>query len=255
MSDEKMMQDQMDETRRQMGETRASLADKLDSLENKFAATVQGATDTVNSVQEAVQGATDAVSSVTESMGNTVDSVKDTVEESVQSVRDKFNETVSSVSDSLDLSAHVARHPWPMMAGAVAVGFLGGCLLPSKELLEETTTPSPMRHKNGPSYASARHNGRGTQSESRPAPAPSLMQTVVAHFEPELDKLKSLALGALVSVVHDWLAPKVPESFRPQFNSVMNEAALKLTGTELSANGPAGARQQDAAPGGHRFAG
>jgi len=255
MPDEKLMQEQMDETRRQMGETRASLAAKLDTLESKVADTVQGATDTFESVKESVQGATDTFASVKESVGNTVDSVKESVEETVQSVRDTFHETVTAVSDSLDISAHVARHPWPMLGGAVALGFLAGRLLPVDESTPAETAAPPMEHGNGPSYASARHNGRGKKHEPRPAPEPSWMQNLVTQFEPELDKFKYMAIGSLVNIVHDLVAPKVPESFRSQFTEVMNDITQKLTSPEPSAQAPAGKKRQDFSSEAHRFAG
>ena len=87
-----------------MAETRHALTDKLDQLEQTVANTVSEAAETVEHVRDAVTG-------------------------TVQSVTDSVRDTVESVSDALDVTKQVERHPWGMVAGATAVGFVGGCLL------------------------------------------------------------------------------------------------------------------------------
>src|SRR5579859_6838521 len=84
-------------TRGQMNDTRAALSAKLETLERRIVDTVHGTADAV------VQ---------------TVDNVKDAV-----------HDTVGSVKDTFDLPLQVDRHPWAIVAGSVALGFLGGYLL------------------------------------------------------------------------------------------------------------------------------
>ena len=92
----------------QMHDTRSSLADKLENLERQV-------TDTVQTAASAVT--------------DTVASVKDAVHDTVATVKDSVQSGVASVKDSFDIPAHVERHPWAMMAGSVAVGYLGGRFL------------------------------------------------------------------------------------------------------------------------------
>src|SRR5947209_5600271 len=92
----------------QMLETRASLAEKLETLEQQVVGTVQSATTAVT---------------------DTVESVKDAVQETVEMARASVHHTVEAVKDTFDLSLQVRRHPWFMMAGSVALGYAGGCLL------------------------------------------------------------------------------------------------------------------------------
>jgi len=104
------MENETDVIRDQMLETRTSLTEKLEALEEKVVSTVQGTTE---SVQEAVQA-------VTESVQDTVTNVSESVQDTVESVKSTF-----------DIRQHVEAHPWAMFGGAVAIGFLGGRLMPS----------------------------------------------------------------------------------------------------------------------------
>lgn len=84
-------------TRSQMEGTRAALSEKLETLEQRMVATVHGAADAV---------------------AQTVDNVKDAV-----------HETVDNVKGTFDLRRQVERHPWAMVGGSIALGFVGGMLL------------------------------------------------------------------------------------------------------------------------------
>src|SRR4051794_29513643 len=94
--------------RQQMDETRTALTDKLELLEQQVVGTVQ-----------------DATSAVAETVGT----VKQAVQDTVQSVKETVHETVESVKETFDLKNQVERRPWMMVAGATALGFLGGYLL------------------------------------------------------------------------------------------------------------------------------
>src|SRR5262245_38479035 len=102
------MVDEPEVIREQMNETRTNLTEKIDLLERHLVDTVQGTSAAV---------------------AETVDSVKESVDETVQAVKESVRETVSSVKETFDLARQVERRPWTIMAGAVAVGFLGGRLL------------------------------------------------------------------------------------------------------------------------------
>jgi ElaB/YqjD/DUF883 family membrane-anchored ribosome-binding protein len=94
--------------RHQMEETRTHLAGQVEVLEHE--------------VMDMVHDATSAVA-------GTIESVKESVGETVETVQEAVKGTVTSVKHALDVSAHVRRHPWLMLAGAVAFGYVCGSFL------------------------------------------------------------------------------------------------------------------------------
>lgn len=92
----------MDDTlviRQQIEETKLQLTDKLESLEQQVSQTVQSAGDAVAATVEAVQG--------------TVESVTGAVEGAVH-----------SVSEAFDLRQQIDNHPFLVLGGAAALGYI-----------------------------------------------------------------------------------------------------------------------------------
>ena len=94
--------------RQQMVETRTHLAGQVEVLEHE--------------VMDMVHDATSAVA-------GTIESVRDTVGETVETVQEVVKGTMTSVKHTFDVSAHVRQHPWLMLAGAVAFGYVCGTFL------------------------------------------------------------------------------------------------------------------------------
>ncbi|HET6572228.1 MAG TPA: DUF883 C-terminal domain-containing protein [Fimbriiglobus sp.] len=117
---------------REMEATRTSLTDKVAALEQQVMGTIQNASDTVS---------------------NIVDTVKHVVPETLTSVKDTLTESVEEVSarvrSAFDLSSHVREHPWAMVGGATALGFMTGLLVfrgrsePSFTRLAAAASPPP----------------------------------------------------------------------------------------------------------------
>jgi len=176
--------------RHQMEGTRASLTEKLDTLENQVIGTVSQATDAVAHTVEDVKSA--------------VGSVTETVQETVQSVKEAFN-----------LSDHVRHHPWAMMGGAVAAGFIGGYLLgPSRS--QQEAEPAP-RAPAPPSPAAAPES-----SSSREESDTGLLQT-----------LKGLAIGTLMNLVREVVSSSLPDNIKPDVLSVVDDFTTRLGGRPL----------------------
>ena len=93
------MDDTSEVIRQQMDEIRSQLSDKLESLEHQVSDTVQSTGTAVNA---------------------TVSAVQDTVETVTEAVRD----AVHSVSNAFDIRRQVDRHPWLVLGGSVALGYL-----------------------------------------------------------------------------------------------------------------------------------
>jgi ElaB/YqjD/DUF883 family membrane-anchored ribosome-binding protein len=193
--------------RQQMQETRTSLTEKLEALEQQVTGTVQEAkaavTDTVTTVKDAVTG--------------TVDAVKDTVQD-----------TVESVKETLDLRRQVERHPWAMLGGSVAAGFVGGCLfdLAAEELNYATRRrrSAAFTHRNGAPLLPA---------ASERAAGPSWMEELADKFHDEIGQLKGLAIGAALGVARDLLAQSTPDNLRGQVTELLDSITTKLGGQPM----------------------
>jgi ElaB/YqjD/DUF883 family membrane-anchored ribosome-binding protein len=206
-----MANDEPEVIRQQMEETRASLTEKLETLEQQVVDTVQGATTAVT---------------------ETVESVKEAVQETVETVKDTFQGTVETVKDTFDLRRQVDQHPWLMVGGAAALGYAAGSLLPRAE-----TGRRDFRH-----HASLLHSNGGVRRhaadeaipppQARPA-EPSRLSSLAGTFGPEIDRLKGLAIGALMGLVRDMVARSAPPSLSSQLTDVMNDFTLKLGGQPL----------------------
>jgi len=174
-----------------MEQTRSSLSDKLELLEQKVSDTVQVAATAV----------TDTVETVKESVEATVDSVKET----------------------LNLSLHVQRHPWAMVSGAAAVGFLGGWLL-----------TSARRSEAAPTHSAAPPVPRDGQTPALPkqpaAEQSSWLGSLLRTFVPDLEKLKGLAIGAAAGMVRDLILEQTADDFKPYLTEKINDLTANLGG-------------------------
>jgi ElaB/YqjD/DUF883 family membrane-anchored ribosome-binding protein len=204
------MENEPEVIREQMEATRTDLTERLELLEQTVVGTVRettgAVTDTVKKVQEAVK--------------DTVDVVKGTVEETVEEVRETFN-----------LSRQVERHPWLMLGGAVATGFVAGRLLGPAEAFAGRLGSGEARPRG---YTSAAPSLPGTPLNPAPPPPeeePSFLGRLLDQFAPEVDKLKGLAVGALVGALGKAVTRQLPPEYAPTVNDVVHSVTAKLGGT------------------------
>ena len=196
------MDQKLEVIRLQMEDTRASLTDKLEALERKVTGTVER---TARAVEDAVACVKDAVSG-----------------------------TVDGVKEVFDISRQVGRHPWKMMAGSVAVGYLAGMLMPGAY--------GEQKRRKGyglPAGSSAiLRNGGASQLES-PAisssvsavPAsPSVLDEWRDRFRAEIGTLQSVAIGTILGIIRDTVTPTVPPEIRTQIKEVIDDITTKLGG-------------------------
>ena len=230
--------------RQQMQATRASLTDKLEALENRVVGTVEGATSAVT---------------------DTVNCVKEAVQDTVQSVKGSLHDTVDTVKESVNIAHHVERHPWLMFGASVATGYIGGALLfsagPSRRSSRgvrhaEEWGMGPARLGGaaaGETYVA--HEGNGHHREAfRPEARPDehgLLSTVTEKFGPEIDKLKSIAIGTLFGLGRELLARSVPGPISSQLTDLVDDVTRKLGGEPvrgplLSESCPAGTASRSA---------
>jgi hypothetical protein len=242
-----------------MAAQRASLDQKLDRLENRIVQTVDGAREAV---------------------AETVQTVKDTVQSSVESVRGAVHSSVEAVKDTLDVPAQVQRNPWAMFGGSVALGFAAGCVLnhakrPSRELGSGAFYGREAGYASRPATGSwpSERQPSDWAAERRPiseagtaASGESLRPSTQGHaswlnelsrtFAPELQKLKGMAIGAVMGVVRDLANQAVAEPLRPQVSELLNNVTTKLGGEPMEGHmldeELLARRRGDGHPNGHR---
>jgi hypothetical protein len=124
------------------------------------------------------------------------------------------------VKETLSLPRQVERHPWAMMAGAAAMGFVGGWLsAPRRTMWTQSTSPAVAQ-------ASILRDGNTANGihESQPNWLASVREAVA----PEIEKLKSLAIGTVAGIARDVLADSVPDALKPRINEIADDLTRKL---------------------------
>jgi ElaB/YqjD/DUF883 family membrane-anchored ribosome-binding protein len=222
---------EMSAIRHQMDETRSALTDKLERLEQKVTDSVQGTVQTV----------TDTVQGTVQSVGSTVENVRHAVEDTVNSVKTSVRDTVHAVGEAMSISHHVERHPWAMVAGATAVGFIGGYLLmkPSENAradekfrhlaasqgrVPETRLPPNQSFNAEPVTRSAT---RETMSDMRGG------QHTISFpdwLKPAATQVQSLAVGAALGLMRDMLVRSVPKPMTAQVTEIVDGLTTSLGG-------------------------
>jgi ElaB/YqjD/DUF883 family membrane-anchored ribosome-binding protein len=210
-----------DEIRQRIEQTRADLTEKLETLEHE--------------VKDTVSGATNAVI-------DTVQTVKNTVEGTVEAVKQKVEGTVESVRQTLDPRRQFERHPWPMVGGSIALGYLAGSVLPSTMRLARTTISGmgiSTTDCREPEIASPQAeqsdevdrflNEGGGQAPIEPQ-GPSLWTNLAQRFAPEISEVKRLAIGALFGLLADQVKKSLPDNLSAQMGSILDSVGSKLAG-------------------------
>jgi len=188
---------------------RSSLAEKLEALESQVADTVQGVTSAVSNVKDVVQ--------------DTVDSVKDSVQDAVGAVQDSFDRTLQ-----------MENHPWIVLGGAFALGFMAGKVLPDvpSATHEPTAQPNgrPMGHDGASNGGVSSWPASATASAAAQPQRSSWLQDLGRSLAPEIDKFKGLALGAALGLVRDYVKKAVPPDLGNQLAGMIDSATSKLGG-------------------------
>jgi len=218
--------------RQEMEETRHSLQNKLETLEQQVKETVSEATETVSTVK-------DTVDAVKETMQETASAVKETVHDTVSTVKESVHETVQSVRETLDLRKQVDEHPWAMMAGAVAVGYVGGKMLfnmlperPAEMTTLMSTSPQPEPERTSGHRGNGHGGARKHRKHAEPATS-GILGFVTQHFNQELTMLKNMAIGAAGNMVRELLVNAAPEPLADRIKEVVDGLTEKLGGQPM----------------------
>jgi len=195
--------------RQKMEKNRESLTEKLETLEEKISETVEGAT---TAVKETVEDARSAVK-------ETVETVKETVEESVESVK-----------DAMDISAHVQNHPFLMLGGAIAGGYILGSLLSDR-----TSRVDPTAE------AMASSSTSNWSTNDRPTKNEEPENNWLAGFEDEIKQWKGVAIGVALGAFRELIKDQVPERLSDTVSSLIDAFTVKMGGEPMAASEKKGA--------------
>jgi len=188
------MAEQPEVIKLQMEETREALSEKIGALEDHVLGTVQ---DTTEAVSQTVEKVADAVQS-------TVDTVKEEVEKGVETVKHTF-----------DLRHQVEQHPWGMLAGSVAVGYL------AERLLAKPAAAPPWPRERPEPYARQ-------EFAARESAEPGWFEKVGEQFEPALSKLKTTAIGAGMGLLGQLILDAAPPTYRESLQEIIDDVTKSL---------------------------
>ena len=177
------MSDTPDEIRQQMEETKSQLSDKLVSLESQVTETVQSTGTAVNATVEAVQ-------------------------ETVETVTGAVQDAVQSVSNAFDLQRQFQRNPWLVLGGAAVLGYF------AVEFLRGSRRKPARPLATNPASASIVCNPSDTNGKPATESA-ATAAAIAAAYESGREssyrhELRSVAVGALITVFQDVAARAVP---------------------------------------------
>ena len=141
-------------------------------------------------------------------------------------------DSVSTVKDSFDVKLQVRRRPWTLLAGATALGFLGGLRLrshgaghPAQNGKNDGAPPARVVAAAPPcSDANDGTNGANAARHSHPA-ATGWGAGWGGRFQPEISALRGVAMGALLELAREMItrpAARPPRQPAAEVNRVSN---------------------------------
>ena len=204
------MENETEVIKHQMEETRTALTEKLEAVEELVASTVK----------ETTQAVSDTVETVTGTVENTVNTVAESVENVTESVKNAF-----------DIRGYVEEHPWMVLGGSVAVGYLLGTLLPSRP--SGGTSWGGASASYAPSSSPTPSAGATSYASSQEASTGGMFSSFLEGLTPVVDKLKGLALGTAASVVGEMIVKNLPDNLKSEVTSLIDDTTRRMGGSVL----------------------
>jgi len=209
------MEDEPEVIRDQMQETRTALTEKLDTLQQKVA---------------------DTVESITTPMTETVQTVKDAVSDTVETVKDSVSDAAESVKETFNVKRQVENHPWPMVLGGVAAGFVLGRMLPSpieaaREVISRTDSVAATMSQTPQRHNGAHHAAEVPRQESA---GEQVMSQISNAVKGELGKLAGLGVSIGVGLLRDVLTQSMQGEVGNRVREMLDDVTHKLGGKPIS---------------------
>jgi ElaB/YqjD/DUF883 family membrane-anchored ribosome-binding protein len=143
----------------------------------------------------------------------------------------KATEKIKAIKESLNLPEQVNQHPWAFVGGAAGVGFAVGWLFRQRPVAV-VQVPVPAAGEEG----EMAHAGNGRKTAVAVEASRSWWAPVKEKIDPEIQKLKALAVGVVLDRVEDVLVAPVPEEMRPQVQTILDNIKEKLITQASSAD-------------------
>lgn len=169
--------------RQEMEQTRSHLVKRLESLEHQVSDTVQSTATSVNATVEAVQ-------------------------ETVESVTGAVQNAVHSVSNALDVRRQFDRHPWLVLGGSAALGYLAlefRAASAKKSEQRQETAPPPDPSADNPGL---RNGEQAVESTARAADTTAVDESDLKSSSRH--QLRTAAIGVLIGIVQELASRAVP---------------------------------------------
>jgi hypothetical protein len=199
------------------------------TVDTTLAAVRQGAAGTQASVEEMVKDVGGMVKDVKATVDTTLVAVRQGVAGTqaavggmVEHVKGTVEETVATVQRTFDLPLQTEHHPWPMVGGAVLVGYMlgrwgGGHPSAVSSTAERATEAS---RPGSPPASRA--------SSARPQPQQGMVSGILEQFKDEIAGLKRVAVGAVMSTLSEMFQQAMP-TLAPHIESAMTKVSAQLS--------------------------
>jgi len=195
-------------------------------------------------IQETRTAITQKLEALEDKVRDTVQNAKETVEETITTVTSSVQDTVETVKRTFDLPLQVQNHPWPMVGASVLLGFAAGGLLgkprrhapsPWRGAYDGRTTNGaqtyrPLQHQ----YIQSHEAGAASSSAAPSTGAPSGVSHFLDLFADELQTVKGLAIGFLLSKLRDTIKDAIPPQLKQDVDHMMNNITTKLGGKPVA---------------------
>ena len=252
------MAQRADDIRHNIEHTRAAMTEKVAILEERVRETAAGMQVSVEEMVKDVGGVVKDVGSIVENITVTVDTTlvavrqgvagtQASVGEMVEHVKGTVGDTVAAVKRTFDLPSQTEQHPWPMVGGAVLVGYMLGRWGGGH--------PSAA----GPTAARATEASRSGSppasraSSARPQPQHGTVSGILEQFKDEIAGLKRVAVGAVMSTLSEMFQQAMP-TLAPHIESAMAKVSAQLSDSpaqhpaSMSSASPNGVPSESARP-------
>jgi ElaB/YqjD/DUF883 family membrane-anchored ribosome-binding protein len=142
----------------------------------------------------------------------------------VQTTRAAVEQTAQSVRRSLDLNYQMQERPWAMLGGCFMLGTVVGLALAPRR------QPSSRISRGGVALRGDEESARSVEALASSGGV-SLFHRLADSFQPELAKVRGLAVGFLMGAVRDVLKGAIPPNLAPHVEDILNNVTTKMGGT------------------------
>jgi ElaB/YqjD/DUF883 family membrane-anchored ribosome-binding protein len=220
------------------------------TVDTTLAAVRQGAAGTQASVEEIVKDVGGMVKDVKATVDTTLVAVRQgvagtqaSVGEMVEHVKGTVENTVATVQRTFDLPLQTEHHPWPMVGGAVLVGYMLGRWGGGHPSAVGPTAERATEASRSGSPPAARASSARLQPQQ--GMVSGMLEQLRDEMKDEISSLQSVAVGAVMSTLREMVTQAIstlaphPENAKTQPGGQASDspAQPRASMSSASANG------------------